>query len=297
MGEPGTQQREHADRTTIVIATRDRVARLLDTLHHHAESAPATPVIVVDNASSDGTADAVHREFPHVRVLRSARNLGAVARNIGASRAHTPYVAFSDDDSWWDADALPRAEAALDAYPGLGLIAARTLVGGDDLPDELVPVMAGSPLRSTRPLPGPPLLGFMACSAVLRREAFLSVGGFSPLLFFVAEEKLLSYDLAAAGWSLAYMDSVVAHHHPAGNRPDQRRRNAAERRNTALIAWMRRPTRVALSETTTLLRDCALGRTSRRALWDTARRLPLALSRRRPLPAEIEQQITTLEAT
>ncbi len=57
------------------------------------------------------------------------------------------------------------------------------------------------------------MLGFLACSAVLRRRAFCEVGGFSRLLFFVGEERLLCYDLAAAGWERAYLHDVVAHHH------------------------------------------------------------------------------------
>ncbi|OMQ15783.1 hypothetical protein A7K94_0207135, partial [Modestobacter sp. VKM Ac-2676] len=66
-------------------------------------------MIVVDNASADGTADAVRAATPRVDVLGLPANAGAVARTDGVRRATTPYVAFADDDSWWEPGALQRA--------------------------------------------------------------------------------------------------------------------------------------------------------------------------------------------
>ena len=89
-----------------------------------------------------------------------ARNVGAAVRNAGVRRARTPYVAFSDDDSWWQPGALRRAAAALDADPRLGLVAARTLVGPGE-PDPVNEAMAASPLREGG---GAAVLGFLACA-------------------------------------------------------------------------------------------------------------------------------------
>jgi len=58
------------------------------------------PVIVVANDSSDGTCEAIHRRHPSVVLIEEGRNFGGARRNIGAELAETPYVAFSDDDSW-----------------------------------------------------------------------------------------------------------------------------------------------------------------------------------------------------
>ena len=89
-----------------------------------------------------------------------ARNVGAAVRNAGVRRARTPYVAFSDDDSWWQPGALRRAAAALDADPRLGLVAARTLVGPGCEPDPVNEAMAASRLREGG---GAAVLGFLAC--------------------------------------------------------------------------------------------------------------------------------------
>lgn len=281
-------------RTTVVIATRDRCGELLRTLSALERLEPLLPVIVVDNASGDGTAEAVTQRHPGVRVLRAPRNMGAVARNLGVLCARTPYVAFSDDDSWWDESALDHAERLLDDHPGVGLLAARTLVGPHNAPDPVTELMRASPLGTVPGLPGPSVLGFTACSAVVRRDAFLAVGGFSATLFFVAEEKLLSYDLAAAGWHLVYADTVRAHHHPATSRDDGGRRSV-ERRNNLLIAWMRRPVRVATRRTAELLGEARHDPSARRAVLGAAVRLPAALRRRRRLPASVEQQVRLAE--
>ena len=73
-------------RTTVVIATRNRRERLLETLGRM----PAAPVIVVDTGSSDGTAAAVRRACPDVRVVEVDPALGAGARTLGARVAPTP---------------------------------------------------------------------------------------------------------------------------------------------------------------------------------------------------------------
>jgi GT2 family glycosyltransferase len=282
-------------RVTVVIATRNRCEALARTLRRLGELSPAPPVIVVDNGSDDGTAQAVRERFPAVRVLALRQNLGATARNLGVQAARMPYVAFSDDDSWWAPGALERAAAVLDRHPRLALMAAKTLVGPEGQTDPVTALMADSPLPPARGAPGPSVLGFLACAVVLRREAFLQVGGFSPVLFLFGEETLLAYDLAAAGWQLCYLDDVIAHHHPSASRPDPRRRLSIQWRNALLTAWMRRPVPVAARSARALalasLRDPA----ARAALVGVLARLPTALAHRAPLPAPLERQVRLLE--
>ena len=101
-----------------MIATRNRRPELLRTLGRLHELPERPPVIVVDNASADGSAAAVRDRSRPSRSRMLPLNAGAAARNIGAALAATPYVAFSDDDSWWEPGALARAATALDADPG-----------------------------------------------------------------------------------------------------------------------------------------------------------------------------------
>jgi GT2 family glycosyltransferase len=282
-------------RTTVVIATRNRCGDLLRTLVELAALRPRPPVVVVDNGSTDETVPATRAAattLGGIRLIELRRNEGAVARNAGVRAATTPYVAFSDDDSWWAADALPRAEHVLDEHPRLGVVAARTLVGPDERGDPTSERMAASPLGREPDQPGPSVLGFLACSAIVRREAFLAAGGFSRVLHFTGEERLLAYDLAARGWQLCYVDNVVAHHHPSPSRGD---RSVRELRNETLIAWMRRPARVAVGAGFGLLHRTLRSPTARLAAAYALLRLPHALAARRRLPTDVERRIRVLE--
>lgn len=282
--------------TTVVVATRNRAGELSRTLRELTALRPAPPVIVVDNASGDETPE-VARSFPGVRLIRLRRNLGAAARNKGVEAAATRYVAFSDDDSWWAEDAIPEAERILDSCPDVGLVAARTLVGPQRTEDPVNELMADSPLGHPPDLPGPSVLGFLGCAAVVRRQAFRQAGGFSELLRFGAEERLLALDLAAQGWELCYSDRVRAHHHPSRRRPSTTWRHRAERRNNTLITLLRRPWRQCLAETTALAADAVRDADARAVLAGVAARLPAALRHRRRLPDLIEQRARLLEGT
>lgn len=285
---------------TVVIATRDRVAELRRTLTVLTALPEDPAVIVVDNASRDETARVVRGEFPGVTLIRNRRNRKAAARNQGVRRAATPYVAFSDDDSWWDPGALARACDLLARHPGVGVVAARTLVGADAADDPLNKVLAASPvrgpgLRTAGPAPGPLVLGFLGCAIVARREAFLRAGGYRPLLGIGGEEELLALDLAAAGWAVVYAGDVVARHFPSARRNAGRRR-AAQLRNRVLVAWLRRPLRRAIRGTAALARQARRDPVAARALAGLVPRLPLALAARRPVPPAVAAQAATLEA-
>lgn len=277
---------------SVVIATRNRCTELVRTLWHLSALPERPHLVVVDNASIDGTAAAVRRGFPGAELVALRRNRGAWARNVGVTRCRTAYVALSDDDSWWEPGALATAATVLDACPQAGLLAARVLVGAAGRPDPANTAMSASPLSRSR-LPGPRILGFLGCAAVFRREAFLAAGGFSRLLFHGGEEQLLAYDLAAAGWPACYVPEIVARHHPSPVRDDAVRACQLSR-NRVLVAWMRRPIRHAAAETARLAALAQRDPVAARALAGALARLPVALLQRRALPADLEAAVRLL---
>ena len=154
--------------------------------------------------------------------------------------------------------------------------------------------MAGSPLESVRPLPGRPVLGFIACAAVLRRSAFLEVGGFHERFGVGNEEQLLALDLAQAGWSLAYVPEVVARHDPHTSRdPLGRRRNVA--RNALWIGWLRRPLTGAVRSTMQIVRQAFRDPSARAGLFAGIRGLGWVLRERRPTSDALEQALRKVE--
>jgi len=301
MNDPAGRQRAPEDVTPqpdslgIVIVTRNRVATLLGTLGRLAALPGDHPIVVVDNASTDGTPAAVRAHFPAVTVIALTRNRGGVARNYGVRRLPCAYVAFADDDSWWAPDSLPRAAAYFADSPRLGLIMARILVGSTERLDPACAEMARSPIPRPSDLPGVPVLGFVACGAIVRRAAFLAVGGFDPRFGTGGEEAIVAMSLAAHGWHLAYIEDVVAHHHPSLDRPNMRERYIEGISDRLWEAWLRRPLGPALRITA---RHLGLARTdpiNRAGVARAARELPRILRQRQVVPPNVEAMITLLE--
>jgi GT2 family glycosyltransferase len=273
---------------TVVVMSRDRREELLQSLPRHE-----APVVMVDNDSSDGSADAVAAALPHVEVVRLGRNRGAAARTEGVRRARTPFVAFADDDSWWAPGALSRGAELLRSHPRLAVVNARILVGEEEALDPICEVLAASPLGTDNDLPGPSLLGFMACAAMVRRDAFLEVGGFDDVVRFPGEEERVALDLATAGWGMVYVDELVVHHHPSARRDDPQTRRARVTRSSLLTALMRHPWPVVAEKARAALGDGRAGRTGlRTALPD----VPAALRARRRVPPRLEAELRLLRA-
>jgi GT2 family glycosyltransferase len=294
---PGTVQEVRPDpRVAVVVITHQRRDELLLAVDRLLALPEQPHVVVVDNGSTDGTADAVRARFPEVELVPSPENLGAVGRNVGVARLDTPYVAFCDDDTWWDPGALRTAADVLDAHPRLAVVTARIIVEPGGREDPIVPELRDSPVRGADWLPGPALGSFLAGASVLRRDAFTEVGGFSERLWLGGEEELMAGDLAAAGWELCYLPRLTVHHQASPARdPHLRRRDGI--RNTLWTTWLRRPVRPALRRTLHLLRTVPRDRVTALALFDAVRGIPWVARERRVLPPHAEARFAALDPT
>jgi GT2 family glycosyltransferase len=281
-------------RVAVVVITHHRRDELLLALSRLRRLPERPHVVVVDNGSTDGTADAVRAQHPWVELIASPTNLGAVGRNLGVARLDTPYVAFCDDDTWWEPGSLRTAADTLDAHPRLAVLTARILVEPGGVEDPIVAELRDSPVVGADWLPGPALGSFLAGASVLRRDAFDEVGGFSERLWLGGEEELMAGDLAAAGWELCYLPGLTVHHQASTAR-DPHRRRADGIRNTLWTTWLRRPVRPALRRTVHLLRTVPRDRVTARGLLAAVAGLPWVLRERRVLPPHAEARFTALE--
>ena len=257
---------------TVVVASRNRREDLRATLPRHD-----APVIVVDNASGDDSVEVCRAAGDHVSVIASPENLAARARTVGARAARTELVAFADDDSWWEPDSLERAVRLFAEYPRLGLAAGTILVGPSNEPDPINAVLADSPLGTAPDAPGPALLGFVGCGAIVRRDAFLGVGGFDDVIRFPGEEERVALDLHDAGWQICHVPDLVAHHHPSPVRDAPGIRRAGLTRSRLLTAVLRLPAGAVAGEVVDGMRSAD----GRRGLLSAVPRIPAALAARR----------------
>ncbi|GAB4024848.1 glycosyltransferase family 2 protein [Spirosoma koreense] len=283
------------DEVTIVVITRNRIDTLLWTLGKLTTLPQQPPIIVVDNASTDGTPERVRAAFPAVKVLPLEQNRWCAARNYGVRMAQTPLVSFCDDDSFWEPDALSRAVLYFRQYPHLGVLAGKILIGDSEEVDSVCWAMRDSPLADPRPLPGPAVLGFVCCAVVVRREAYLSIGGFDRRFAVAGEERLFSVDMRTKGWSLAYAEDMVAHHYPSPIR-NLALRTRHITRDTLWYYWLRRPAYYAMRHTWLMLKQIGRDRNIRTGFWEAIKAMPRLLPDRQVVPPLIEREILKIES-
>lgn len=282
------------DRVTVVVLTYNREQELLRTVDRLARLPEDPTIIVVDNASSDGTVARIEASYPAVQVLRMNTNMGAAARNAGIRHAATKYVALCDDDTWWTEGSLRAAADVMERHAQVAVVTARVLVGPDQREDPTCRAMAKSSLPRSVDLPGPAILGFLAGASIVRRSAWLEVGGFEPRLFLGGEEALVAYDLAEAGWSMLYLAGATVRHMPSSHRDTALRRRHLIR-NALWIAWMRRPSVSAWRETRRALVRLKTDPVVRNGFLDALRGLPWVWRRRRAISPRVETLIRMLE--
>lgn len=255
-----------------------------------------SPVIAVDNASTDGTVALLrrHRDAGDLELIELGENIGAAARNRGVEAARTPYVAFCDDDTWYDPAGLELAADLLDAHPRLGLVTGRILVDDEQRLDPISSEMAASPLPELHGIPGAVLVSYMGGASIARRDAFLAVGGYDPRFFMGGEEETVGWHLLRGGWHQRYVDEVVVHHHPS--LANFRRMGHFGVRNTIVTAWLHRPAAAAAAWTVHVVRNTRTDGTLVRGLVMAAAAIPWIVRERSVWAPEHEAMVRRLRS-
>jgi GT2 family glycosyltransferase len=195
-----------APAVAVVVATRDRAARLaelLESLRGQTLARERFEVIVVDDGSRDGTA-ALLASADDVRVVTRAVGAGpAAARNEGWRVARASLVAFTDDDCVATPGWLEALVGACLARPG-AIVQGRTAPREDER-DRL------GPFSRSLWVDGGPY--YQTCNIAYPRELLERLGGFDADAFpFVGEDTDLAWRAIESGASVAYEPSAVVHH-------------------------------------------------------------------------------------
>lgn len=281
-----------AKKISIVMIARNRACSLETSLQKLLSLHEPVPIIVVDNHSDDDSCQMVSTKYPAVRLIRLPENYGSAGRNIGVKLAQTPYIAFADDDSWWENGAFKASVAYFEKYPDLGLIQGKILLHGEKV-EPACRLMSESPVTTPRDFPGKCILGFIACGSIVRKNAFLSAGGFHRNFGVGGEEELIALDMAEQGWMLAYFQDILAFHYPSSLRNKARRKQLAVR-NHLWSVWLRRSRSGILAETSSLLPKAATNGSVRKGMIEACRGLPWILKERKPLSPALEQEVGKL---
>jgi len=183
----------------------------------------AIDVVVVDNASTDGTGEMVAERFPRVKIVTTDRNLGfgkAVNRGVAAAPAETDVIVLVNNDVVCEPEFVERMLAPFDEEQ-VGMVAGVLLQGSAPALVDSAGIEVDSTLRaygalwnfpaeavSAAPTPFGPCGG----AAAYRLAAFREIGGFDPAFFAYWEDVDLALRFRLAGWECGFAPSARALH-------------------------------------------------------------------------------------
>jgi GT2 family glycosyltransferase len=207
--------------------TRNLLRELLQSL---AQFVPGVEVIVVDNASVDGSADLVAREFPEVALIRNVSNLGyAVANNQGIRVARGSFVLLLGSDTRVIDGSLQKMASYLEAHTCAGAVACR-LLNPDGTPqrscrrfprlrDAIATYLSldflagrynlrGFDFYATQPVEQP-----AATCLMVRRSVLDRVGLLDERYSILYNDVDLCRRIRSAGWEIMFLgDAEIIHH-------------------------------------------------------------------------------------
>lgn len=210
----------------ISFSSRDLLKPCLDALG----AIPIPETIVVDNASTDGSADLVRTQFPHVHLIENQTNVGfGVAANQGVKACHGRFAMILNPDCILEPGTLDSLSALVEAEPHLGAVGPRLIN------------MDGSLQQSIKKLPSPlnfltSLFGFAnwvnthqlgfsgavtqptdvevvsGAAMLVRRDAWEEIGGMDEGFFLYFEDLDICRRLRRIGWRIVYHPHARARH-------------------------------------------------------------------------------------
>ena len=198
--------------------------------------APTTEIIIVDNASSDGTVEMLRAEFPNVRVIANAENVGFTRGNNQAlAIAQGRYLFLLNPDTQLHPGALQTLSDYAEANPRVGIIGPQ-LFYGDGTPQSSrrrFPTIATAFLESTilqrwfprqrvltryymldtRDDETQPVDWINGSAMFVRRALYEQIGGLDEAFFMYSEELDWCYRAKQAGWQIVYLPVAQVTHY------------------------------------------------------------------------------------
>lgn len=225
-------------KVSIIIVSWNAAAVLRDCLMSIREAAKTLPLetLVIDNSSSDRSAEIVRQEFPEVTLLAQTENLGfARAVNIGFAASHGEYVFLLNPDATLNPDTLPTLLHYLETHLDVGIVGPRIMNadGSTQISTNRFPTFADQVIILTKfdhlwpnlaairrytyadtPFAGPTNVDQVKGAAFLFHRSLLDrIGRFDEQFYLWFEEVDFCYRANAAGLHTAIIPSVSVRHH------------------------------------------------------------------------------------
>lgn len=181
-------------------------------------------IIVVDNASSDGSPLMVEEEFPEVNLIKLRKNIGIAGWNKGFKAARGEFILVLDDDSYPVEREFISKNLEQFTESNIGLLSFKIYNNYlnkfefDKFSIKVYPY-------------------FIGCGAMIKRELLTTVGLFNNVLFLYNHEDDYILRLYDNGYKIRFVDSTINHNYSYLNRTSDRRKFYSTR-NTLLILFL-----------------------------------------------------------
>jgi GT2 family glycosyltransferase len=216
----------------VVVTTRNRKDDLRVCLQSIDRQDVAVEIIVIDDASDDGTPEMIAAEFPHARLIVHAGMQGYIrGRNEAARLATSDVIVSVDDDAAFSsAGVISQALACFDDDRVAAVAIPYIDVNRESTVRQAAPDCVDTYVVET----------FIGTAHAVRRHVFVELGGYREELFHQGEESDLCVRILAAGYvvRLGCGDPI---HHFESTRRDFRRMDHYGPRNAILFAWQNVP--------------------------------------------------------
>ena len=187
----------------------------------YSQSFKDVEIILVDNASQDGSIEYVGTVFPDVKIVPLPRNTGfAGANNEGLKRAKGRYIMLINNDAEVDKNCIERLYAEMESHTDVGIGATRMMVygentidsAGDGFSTNLKGFKRGEGLSPDLFDRGEHVFGACAGAALYRRAMIEKIGFMDEDFFLIQEDADLNFRAQLAGWKVMYVPSAVVYH-------------------------------------------------------------------------------------
>ena len=221
---------------TVVITTRNRMEMLQPAIVSALSQQGEIEVLVMDDASTDGSVEMVKRTFPTVRIVTSPKRCGLIVqRNRAAKLARAPIIFSLDDDAIFTSRHVISQALPYFKDERVGALALPLINIIDGLKREFY---AGRPTQEDAFWV---MHSFTGAAYAVRRDIFLTLGGFQGHLFHWGEEPEYSQRMLNAGRVVRLAITDPIHHFPAAEGRHKRGKNVWLYRNMILASWYTAP--------------------------------------------------------
>jgi glycosyltransferase involved in cell wall biosynthesis len=292
---------------TVLITTKNRKEDLAKAVASALEQTARPEVLIIDDGSTDGTAQLITKEFPAVRLHREEQSQGLIVqRNRGAGLVHAPIVFSIDDDAVFSSPTVIEQTLREFDHPRIGAVAIPFMnVNSGPVVHQRAPQAEG--IYAT--------YAYIGTAHAIRRDLFLGLGGYRERLVHQSEEEDYCVRMLNAGYITRCGTADPIHHFESPHR-SWKRMDYYGARNKVMYAWnnvpfpffpmhlavttfmtsiyARHPAR-CLTRVRGVLAAyalCCRGQSDRRPVTPSVYRLSRELKRRGAVPlSEVEQRL------